>query len=819
MAETLAWRPSTLAEWSGSIPDDPASGNNAGGVDFYYTISGADLPQAVPIWLYWSDASTLEQSTILGAPITTGESGQPLMTNTAISDPDNPYDIDVPASQLGTPPPGTMYLLAVIDPQGILQDEVDESANETALGVSPDDVLTDSVHVFTQANDPADITNPSAIEAAFMPEGGALNVNQAAAICRVNHFNWVQEITLPPDWSWTQVDLGSQNITVSQVQSSQWPGMTVASPDITANQSGLIKASDGSIPNQTPLSNSSFYDPPVQNDIPDMYSFVGYFDSFGHFGAVSLESAVPVIPGDWQSPDAYDYYYNETAVIPLVSEVNYFSNNGNGILKFFDAPSIGNGRYLPGESTFFQTELAGVGDDTSSYQIYTGKDTNFDWTSNAVNVTVDSYWKITDPSILPPLLSGGVSGVQFIDPSTNLPPVLAPIADQTVNEGSVLTFTAKANDPEPGETLTYSLDPGAPAGASINPTTGVFTWTPGNGPQTVDVTVRVTNDGLPPLSNAQTFVINVLNVPPSVSLGNPSPVPVGATFGDTGFFTDPATQDSWTATVDYGDGSGPQPLVLNPDKTFALNHVYSNAGSYVVMVAVTDSGDAVGTATLTETVTQASTTTTVASSAASPIYGQSLTFTANVGVVARAGAPTGTVQFEMDGVDLGSPAQLVDGSATSDAIGSLSAGTHSITAVYSGDANFQTSTAANFTQTVVQAPLMVTADDENKVYGAPMPAFTASFSGFVLGQDSSMLGGTLTFTTPATATSQVGTDPIAPAGLTSPNYAITFVPGTLTITAAPLIINADNKSKVYGASLPVLTASYSGFVNGDTSAI
>jgi len=37
------------------------------------------------------------------------------------------------------------------------------------------------------------------------------------------------------------------------------------------------------------------------------------------------------------------------------------------------------------------------------------------------------------------------------------------------------------------------------------------------------------------------------------------------------------------------------------------------------------------------------------------------------------------------------------------------------------------------------------------------------------------------------------------------------------VLAAPLIITAQNKSKVYGASLPVFTASYSGFVNGDTT--
>src|SRR5262249_34880969 len=43
--------------------------------------------------------------------------------------------------------------------------------------------------------------------------------------------------------------------------------------------------------------------------------------------------------------------------------------------------------------------------------------------------------------------------------------------------------------------------------------------------------------------------------------------------------------------------------------------------------------------------------------------------------------------------------------------------------------------------------------------------------------------------------------------------------GTLHVTPAPLTVTADDKSKVYGSANPVLTASYSGFVNGDTSAV
>jgi hypothetical protein len=60
----------------------------------------------------------------------------------------------------------------------------------------------------------------------------------------------------------------------------------------------------------------------------------------------------------------------------------------------------------------------------------------------------------------------------------NQAPVLNPIGNLSGWIGGPLTFTASATDGDiPANTLTFSLV-GAPAGASINPTTGVFTWTP-----------------------------------------------------------------------------------------------------------------------------------------------------------------------------------------------------------------------------------------------------------------------------------------------------------------------------------------------------
>jgi hypothetical protein len=92
----------------------------------------------------------------------------------------------------------------------------------------------------------------------------------------------------------------------------------------------------------------------------------------------------------------------------------------------------------------------------------------------------------------------------------NRPPMLGSLGDKILAPGSTLTFTAQATDPD-GDGLRFSLDAGAPAGAAINPGTGVFTWTPTE-EQTwprYTATVRVTDNGSPPLSDVKTFTITI----------------------------------------------------------------------------------------------------------------------------------------------------------------------------------------------------------------------------------------------------------------------------------------------------------------------
>src|SRR5207248_7412638 len=68
---------------------------------------------------------------------------------------------------------------------------------------------------------------------------------------------------------------------------------------------------------------------------------------------------------------------------------------------------------------------------------------------------------------------------------------------------------------------------------------------------------------------------------------------------------------------------------------------------------------------------------------------------------------------------------------------------------------------------ISQAPLTVTANNASKVFGQDNPAFTAGFSGLVNGDTPASLGGTLSFSTAADASSPVGAYAITPGGLTS----------------------------------------------------
>ena len=125
--------------------------------------------------------------------------------------------------------------------------------------------------------------------------------------------------------------------------------------------------------------------------------------------------------------------------------------------------------------------------------------------------------RVTDDGT--PNLSGDESFTVTVN-EANAAPVLASIGDKSIDEQTSLSFVASATDSDnPANLLTYSLI-GAPAGASINPITGLFDWTPTEtqGPGSYAVTIRVTDNGTPNLFDEETITITVseTNAAPSI---------------------------------------------------------------------------------------------------------------------------------------------------------------------------------------------------------------------------------------------------------------------------------------------------------------
>jgi hypothetical protein len=188
---------------------------------------------------------------------------------------------------------------------------------------------------------------------------------------------------------------------------------------------------------------------------------------------------------------------------------------------------------------------------------------------------------------------------------------------------------------------------------------------------------------------------------------------------------------------------------------------------------------------------------------------------ANATMTAGAALPTftGTVTGLENGDTLGSTIIVT---YTTTATSSSPAGTYPITATVTGSSannylavvNAGTLTISPSTQT-----LTVTANNGTRVYGAANPSFTGTINGAQNGDTF-----TETFSTTATATSNVGSYPIVPAagGTNLGNYSVVIVDGSLTVTPAALTGAANNATRVYGAANPAFSGTVTGAVGSDS---
>ena len=125
----------------------------------------------------------------------------------------------------------------------------------------------------------------------------------------------------------------------------------------------------------------------------------------------------------------------------------------------------------------------------------------------------ESFTVTVSDTSTPPLTAAQTFAVDVFS-STVLPPVLNPIPKQNATIGQPFSFNVSpfASDPNtPPLTLTYTLGSGAPAGAKINLTTGLITWTPASNQPTgqASITVIVSDSNSPPLTASGTLMVSV----------------------------------------------------------------------------------------------------------------------------------------------------------------------------------------------------------------------------------------------------------------------------------------------------------------------
>jgi sugar lactone lactonase YvrE len=191
-------------------------------------------------------------------------------------------------------------------------------------------------------------------------------------------------------------------------------------------------------------------------------------------------------------------------------------------------------------------------------------------------------------------------------------------------------------------------------------------------------------------------------------------------------------------------------------------------------------------------------TTTLNQTSPGAVYGTAFaTLTASS---SSAGTPLGTVVWADGGAQVGK-ATLVQGTSNVP-LPTLSAGSHTLTAVYQGDGVHPSATASS-TIDVAPAPLIATANDASAIYGAPLPSLTGTLAG-VLAQD--VGDAEPIFTASAPLLPSVGSYAINAAltGRASANYTISLssASGSLTVSPAPVNITVSPVAGAY-AGLPL----------------
>jgi hypothetical protein len=398
-------------------------------------------------------------------------------------------------------------------------------------------------------------------------------------------------------------------------------------------------------------------------------------------------------------------------------------------------------------------------------------------------------------------------------------PALTAVVTGTVN-GDTLTFSLATTTLQFSNVGDYPITVtlGANPNYSVTKTDGTLTVTPkdatvtandknktyGDANPTLDATVTGTVNGdvlTYTLATTATATSGVGSYPITVTLGANPNYTVTKTDSTLAVTAKVATVAANPKSKTYGDTNPMLTAVVTGEVPGgdALNYTlattatqFSGVGSYPITVTLGANPNYSVTKT-DSTLTVTAKAATVAANLKSKTYS-----TANPALDATV---TGTVNGD-----------VLNYTLTTTALEFSAVGSYPITVTLGANPNYSV-TKTDSMLTVTAKAATVAADHKTKTYGDANPALTAVVTGTVNGDVLNY-----TIATTATAPSEVGNYPITVTLGSNPNYSVTKTDSTLTITARPITVAADAKTKVYGTPDPALTykVTSGSLVNGDS---
>jgi len=461
---------------------------------------------------------------------------------------------------------------------------------------------------------------------AYSYDATTVTVTNVAPVATADSYSTDEDTTLSipaPGVLGNDVDAGGDPLAASLYSGTSHGSLSMTSngafiyvpdPNYHGTDSFSYRAHDGddySAVVTVTITVNSVNDAPIADAGGPYIGVEGTAITFDGSGSSDIDGDTLQYRWDFDNDGSWDTLYSTN---PKASYTWYDDYSGIVVLQVYDgatgtdtctvtvfnvAPIIfGTSDVSGGEGTsitFTAGTVSDPGEDTYEFRWDWNSDGVYDtaWSASttATNTWYDDYSGTVTVQVRDD--DGGEGTDTCIVTVNNGAPVVDAGIDAAIDEGD--TFTGSGSFSDLGtDSWSATVDYGAGLGAQALTLDTDKTFDLGytyvdNGIYTVTVTVMDDDSGI----GTDTRVVTVNNVAPTVDAGSNAIINEGGTFTGSGSFADPGA-DSWTASVNYGNGGGSPPLALT-GKTFDLSYTYMDDGIYEVTVTVVDDDGGVGT--------------------------------------------------------------------------------------------------------------------------------------------------------------------------------------------------------------------------------